>query len=522
MYKRLLVAVLALLPSLAWGNDYYTHGSFPATGSAATSAGMRAELDLVTAGFDKMPALTGNASRAVIVNGAGTALSLTTGTLTLPGNFALSGANNVTLTTTGATNVTLPTTGTLGTLAGVESPTNKTIDLASNTLTGTLAQFNAALSGADFLSVAGVESPTNKTIDLANNTLTGTLAQFNTALSGADFATLAGAETLSGPKTLASPILSGTPVFPDNVFTIGGSSDATKKIAIEVDGLTTGTTRTWIAQDASGTVAFTNTADTWSTGDVKLTLKTSADSGWVLMNDGTIGSATSGASTRANADTATLYTLIYNNCVDQWCAVTGGRGANAAADFAANKPLALPKTLGRALAGYGTGVVTAAGSDAGVDLTNDTFTVDSNNTKWITGMPVVFTLSSGTITGLTSGNTYYIIRDSTTTVKLASSLANAQNGTEVNMTAKSSPVWTLTHTYTARALGEAVGEEAHAMSVTELLAHTHAMSAVQNIAGAVVAAGSDKGTSANTGSKGGNVAMNQLQPTSFFNVMVKL
>ena len=41
----------------------------------------------------------------------------------------------------------------------------------------------------------GTSTITNKTINLANNTLTGTTAQFNTALSDNDFATLAGSET---------------------------------------------------------------------------------------------------------------------------------------------------------------------------------------------------------------------------------------------------------------------------------------------------------------------------------------
>lgn len=45
---------------------------------------------------------------------------------------------------------------------------------------------------------------TNKTINLSDNTLTGTIAQFNTALSDGDFATLAGSETLSN-KTLTAP-----------------------------------------------------------------------------------------------------------------------------------------------------------------------------------------------------------------------------------------------------------------------------------------------------------------------------
>lgn len=46
----------------------------------------------------------------------------------------------------------------------------------------------------------------NKTIGLTTNTLTGTTAQFNTALSDNDFATLAGTETLTN-KTLTSPVI---------------------------------------------------------------------------------------------------------------------------------------------------------------------------------------------------------------------------------------------------------------------------------------------------------------------------
>jgi hypothetical protein len=53
---------------------------------------------------------------------------------------------------------------------------------------------------------SGTQTITNKTINLANNTLTGTTAQFNTALSDNDFTTLAGSETLTN-KTLTSPVL---------------------------------------------------------------------------------------------------------------------------------------------------------------------------------------------------------------------------------------------------------------------------------------------------------------------------
>lgn len=100
----------------------------------------------------------------------------------------------------------------------------------------------------------------------------------------------------------------------------------------------------------------------FTTGDVKLTLKATADAGWIMCNDGTIGSASSGATTRANADTEALYTLLWNNVSNTYAAVTGGRGASAAADFAANKPLALTKMLGRALALSGTGATLTARS----------------------------------------------------------------------------------------------------------------------------------------------------------------
>jgi hypothetical protein len=93
----------------------------------------------------------------------------------------------------------------------------------------------------------------------------------------------------------------------------------------------------------------------FTTGDVKMTLKTTADVGWVLMNDGTIGNAASGGTTRANADTEDLFTLLWNNTADADCAVSTGRGLSAADDYAAAKTIALPKALGRALAVYGSG-----------------------------------------------------------------------------------------------------------------------------------------------------------------------
>jgi len=59
---------------------------------------------------------------------------------------------------------------------------------------------------AVLVSDTGTQTLSNKTISFANNTVSGTLAQFNTAVTDADLATIAGAETLTN-KTLTSPVL---------------------------------------------------------------------------------------------------------------------------------------------------------------------------------------------------------------------------------------------------------------------------------------------------------------------------
>lgn len=93
----------------------------------------------------------------------------------------------------------------------------------------------------------------------------------------------------------------------------------------------------------------------FTTGDAKLTFKSTADAGWVLLDDGTIGNAVSSATTRANADVADLYVVIWDSVGNTYAPVAGGRGGTAIGDFNAGKPMALPKALGRALVIAGTG-----------------------------------------------------------------------------------------------------------------------------------------------------------------------
>ena len=182
--------------------------------------------------------------------------------------------------------ITMPNaTDTLVGKATTDTLTNKSIDLGTNTLTGSLAEWNTALQSESFASLTGSETLTNKTltsptitggtfsgtftgtqdltgvvlsgasplvfegatadsyettlaftdptadrvitvpnatdtlvgkattdtltnksIDLGTNTLTGSLAEWNTALQGDSFATLTGTETLTN-KTLTSPTI---------------------------------------------------------------------------------------------------------------------------------------------------------------------------------------------------------------------------------------------------------------------------------------------------------------------------
>lgn len=79
----------------------------------------------------------------------------------------------------------------------------------------------------------------------------------------------------------------------------------------------------------------------FQTGDCLWLPAQGTRSGWVRANGRTIGSSTSGASERANADVSSLYVYLWTNYSNTVCPVSTGRGASAAADFAANKTITL-------------------------------------------------------------------------------------------------------------------------------------------------------------------------------------
>lgn len=104
----------------------------------------------------------------------------------------------------------------------------------------------------------------------------------------------------------------------------------------------------------------------FNTGDVKETIATTAPSGWLMLNGDTIGSASSGA-TQAHADYEALYSLFWDSMADAQVPVSSGRGASAAADFAANKTLTMVDARGRVTAGTGSGSMTTHGNTGGAE-----------------------------------------------------------------------------------------------------------------------------------------------------------
>jgi len=142
-----------------------------------------------------------------------------------------------------------------------------------------------------------------------------------------------------------------------------------------------------------------------ATGDMKITYGTGVLSGFVRANGRTIGSATSGATERANSDTQALFLYLWG--ADANLAVSTGRGVSAAADWAANKTITLPDMRGRVMAG-----LDDMGNSAASRLTSSYFgsgattlgsSSGSESSTLVTGNLPAYT-PSGTFSGSTARN----------------------------------------------------------------------------------------------------------------------
>lgn len=102
------------------------------------------------------------------------------------------------------------------------------------------------------------------------------------------------------------------------------------------------------AVTSGGTTPIPDATQIFGTRDLKVRFDDQPISGYVRMNGRTIGSATSGASERANVDTQSLFLALWGYAN---VSVVSGKGGTAAADWAANKLLVLPDLSGRLLGG---------------------------------------------------------------------------------------------------------------------------------------------------------------------------
>lgn len=130
------------------------------------------------------------------------------------------------------------------------------------------------------------------------------------------------------------------------------------------------------------------------TGDLRHSTNGNAIPGWIQISNGaqTLGSATSGA-TFAGNQYQNLYLQWWDEFPQAQCAVTGGRGGSAIADFNANKPMTINQDLI-------TTVIAAAGNS------------------------IPFATFEGTRAG-------YLLQHSHTTTALGTFTANGTSGSEV-------------------------------------------------------------------------------------------
>ena len=286
--------------------------------------------------------LTGNTTD---INNAGTLnlANVSAGTVTGTGDTNVTGTSNITSLTQGSVDVTNSGTLTVTNIAATNGISNtgalniQGTTLASN-ISGTGATAftnNIASTGnitQDTISIATGKTLTNSGAIIVNNTLTnaGTLANNNTLNLAGSSMTIAGAITGNGTTTVSGSVTNNGTIA--NALNITGSltSDASNITgAIDNEGtlkFNSGANANTITGDGNlyitGTVSNTadisnaitiNESNQFTTGAGNILNGVTNTSGTLILNDGTLGSAVTGAGNTQIAGDVTNSSTIANN-----------------------------------------------------------------------------------------------------------------------------------------------------------------------------------------------------------------
>lgn len=177
----------------------------------------------------------------------------------------------------------------------------------------------------------------------------------------------------------------------------------------------------------------------------------------------------------------------------------------------------VPDLRGRMAIGTGTGTKAISLPASAVSSNQITVTASPDLQQ---GMAVTYTGSG--ITGLTTSTVYYIIYVSSTLISLASTQANANDGTALAISGTPSS-GSLTYNLTARNLAQTGGEETHGLATTELSSHSHT---VGPAAGTTGSGTTVKGTNtavtvSSTDQTGGDVQHNNMSPFLAITYIIK-
>ena len=208
-------------------------GTITGTVSGSSTAG---NIQIGVTGNNEIDTASGN----LTIDSAGGTVTVDDN-LSVSGNATITGDLTVNGTTTTVNSTTIEITNSF-TFEGSTADANETVlGVVDPTADRTINLPNA--SGTIVLQDT-TDTLTNKTINLTSNTLTGTTAQFNSALSDGSFVTLAGSETLTN-KTLTTPVISsisntGTITLPTSTDTLVGraTTDTLTNKTIDADNNT--------------------------------------------------------------------------------------------------------------------------------------------------------------------------------------------------------------------------------------------------------------------------------------------